>query len=31
MSELDNQCLIVQVIDHYGQFQNGRRKIHDFS
>ena len=30
-SELGYQCLIRQVIDHYGQFQNGRRKIHVFS
>ena len=31
MSELGYQCLIRRVIDHYGQFQNGRRKIHVFS
>ena len=31
MSELDYQCLIRRVIDHYGQFQNGLRKIHVFS
>ena len=30
-SESGYQCLIRQVIDHYGQFQNGRRKIHVFS
>ena len=30
-SELGYQCLIRRVIDHYGQFQNGRRKIHVFS
>ena len=30
-SELGYQCLIRRVIDHYGQFQNGRRKIHGFS
>ena len=30
-SELGYQCLIFWVFDHYGQFQNGRRKIHDFS
>ena len=30
-SELGYQCLIFRVIDHYGQFQNDRRKIHDFS
>ena len=30
-SELGYQCLIFRVVDHYGQFQNGRRKIHDFS
>ena len=29
-SELGYQCLIRRVIDHYGQFQNGRRKIHVF-
>ena len=29
-SELVYQCLIFQVIGHYGQFQNGRLKIHDF-
>ena len=29
-SELGYQCLIRRVIDHYGQFQNGRRKIHGF-
>ena len=29
-SELGYQCLIGRVIDHYGQFQNGRRKIHVF-
>ena len=29
-SELGYQCLIRPVIDHYGQFQNGRRKIHVF-
>ena len=28
--ELGYQCLIFRVIDHYGQFQNGCRKIHDF-
>ena len=30
-SELGYQCLIFRVIDYYGQFQNGRREIHDFS
>ena len=30
-SELGYQCLIRRVIDHYGQFQNSRRKIHVFS
>ena len=30
-SKLGYQCLIRQIIDHYGQFQNGRRKIHVFS
>ena len=30
-SELGYQCLIRQIIDHYGQFQNGRCKIHVFS
>ena len=30
-SELGYQCLIFRVIYHYGQFQNGRSKIHDFS
>ena len=30
-SELGYRCLIRRVIDHYGQFQNGRRKIHGFS
>ena len=30
-SELGYQCLIFQEVDHYGQFQNGRRKIYDFS
>ena len=29
-SELGYQYLIRRVIDHYGQFQNGRRKIHVF-
>ena len=28
---LGYQCLIRPVIYHYGQFQNGRRKIHGFS
>ena len=31
MSELSYQCLICRVIYQYGQFQNGRRKIHAFS
>ena len=31
MSESGYQCLIRRVVDHYGQFQNGRRKIHVFS
>ena len=26
-SESGYQCLIRRVIDHYGQFQNGRRKM----
>ena len=30
-SELGYRCLIFRVIDHYGQFQNDRRKIHDLS
>ena len=30
-SESGYQCLIRRVIDHYGQFQNGRHKIHGFS
>ena len=30
-SELNYQCLIFRVIDQYGQFENGRRKIHDFT
>ena len=30
-SELGYQCLILLIINHYGQFQNGRRKSHDFS
>ena len=30
-SELGYQCLIRRVIDHYGQFQHGRRTIHVFS
>ena len=30
-SELGYQCLIRRVIDHYGQFQNGRYKVHVFS
>ena len=30
-SEIDYQCFILRVIDHYCLFQNGRRKIHDFS
>ena len=30
-SELGYQCLIRRVIDNYGQFQNGRRKIYGFS
>ena len=30
-SELGYQGLIRRVIDHYGQFQNGRRKIHGIS
>ena len=29
-SDLGYQCSIRRVIDHYGQFQNGRRKIHGF-
>ena len=28
---LGYQCLIRRIIDHYGQLQNGRRKIHVFS
>ena len=27
----ESRCLIRRVIDHYGQLQNGRRKIHGFS
>ena len=30
-SEVGYECLILRVIDHYGQFQDGHRKIHDFS
>ena len=30
-SELGYQCLIFRVFDHFGQFRNGHRKIHDFS
>ena len=30
-SELGYQCLTRRVINRYGQFQNGRRKIHVFS
>ena len=30
-SKFGYRYLIFRVIDHYGQFQNGRRKIHDFS
>ena len=28
---LGQRRAIFRVIDHYGQFQNGRRKIHDLS
>ena len=31
MSDLGYQCLILQVIGRYEHFQNGPRKIHDFS
>ena len=30
-SEINYQCLIFRVIDQYDQFENDRRKIHDFS